>query len=47
MTTTAKTWMTDQIPGRVARMDVDASGMVGDMQITSKSRTVVTKWSAK
>ena len=47
MTGTSKVWMSEQVPGRTAKMEVVSSGKVGDMVITSKATSTVTKWSPK
>jgi hypothetical protein len=47
MTATSKTWMSEQIPGRIAKMDVVSSGKIGDMEIKSTAKSTITKWSPK
>lgn len=47
MTTKTKTWMSDDLPGITAKMEMRSEGKVGEMSILTTSSTTVTKWAAK
>jgi uncharacterized Zn-binding protein involved in type VI secretion len=45
MKTWSKTWLTKEIPGGMAKMESKTDGKVGEMTISSTSKTTVTKFS--
>ena len=44
MKSVTKTWISNDIPGRTARMDQKSEGKIGDVSISSTSKITVTKW---